>query len=154
MDLGSDEKLASVEIVTGGADSGSLQALKQRFREEDCKTPEDYLMKYLTLARDHETSDKDSSNLGWTIAGPVLTILGLLIGAMSGAYKYSKKKAASPQVDNFSERPPLPHHSFQPGQIVPGREGCIVRMGPPTPYSVSQSWNTGKAQQPHPYLHQ
>ena len=49
LDLGSDEKLASVEIVTGGADSGSLQALKQRFREEDCETPVDYLMKYILL---------------------------------------------------------------------------------------------------------
>ena len=157
------EKPASVKILSGGAEYGPAQAFKQRILdlEEDCKTTEDYLMKYLTLARDNKTNDNEnnSSNLGYLIiAGAVLSILSLLIGVMSGAYKYSKKNEASPppQVDNFSEQPPLHHHhsycQFQPGpgQTVPGREGCIVRMGPPTPYSVSQSWNTGRDQQ-HPY---
>ena len=159
------EKPASVKILSGGAEYGPAQAFKQRILdlEEDCKTPEDYLMKYLTLARDNKTNynENNSSNLGLIIAGAVLSILSLLIGVMSGAYKYSKKNEASPppQVDNFSEQPPLHHHhsycQFQPGpgQTVPGREGCIVRLGPPTPYSVSQSWNTGKDQQ-HPYPQQ
>lgn len=155
MEQGPDEKPASVKILSGGEDYGPLQAHKQMFLDlmEDCKTQEDYLMKYLTLAQDHKTSDNDNdnSNLGWTIAGPSLSILGLLIGAMSCAYKSSKKNEVSPQVDNSSERPPPHHRSLHPagtGQTaVPRREGCIVRIGPPTPYSVSQSWNTGRAQQ-------
>ena len=109
--------------------------------------------------------------IGLTIAGFVLTLLGV----MAGAHKYAKKKypriprqPTPNQIYNSSAQPhhqsypmsqqleqmhtePVFHPMMQPCQFQ--ANGMMApRMGPPTPYSVNQSWNKSRGQpQPTAY---
>ena len=49
------------------------------------------------------------------------------------------------QVDNSEEQPHHPPPSLKQGQDQIDR-AMAPKMGPPTPYSVNQSWNTGSGQ--------
>ena len=146
---------------------------------EECKTQEVVLNPNVIPEESPSASGDIWLEVGLLIAGFVLTFLG----AMAGAYRYSKKKNPShlnsvpdiccfPRILN-QEQQPHPHHQpypmsqqleqmhsasvFQPHHHHPNPalQPCqfhvntmvAPRMGPPTPYSVNQSWNKSRDQQ-------
>ena len=105
----------------------------------------------------------DNSGIIIAVISVVLTVLGAIIGAIRCARKCSESEDATGpsqsstnvvpmnQVENASGQP-QPHHppsSLQLGQVQMDR-AMAPRMGPPTPYSVTQSWNT-ESRRPTPY---
>lgn len=121
---------------------------------EECKTREDFLK-----TEEDQGFSQMWLEIGLIIAGFVLTLLGF----MAGAYAYAKKKYPRqppppnlvPMNQFYNSRDQThrqPMHSepvFQPHRPTPSMQLCqfevngmrAPRMGPPTPYSVNQSFS-------------